>query len=111
MSYSDHFIMHQMQPYDFGGLTFVEVTKDCVFDHSFEIVPIVSLGENPVTQRLGVVAALLGFGDVKDDFGGCHAQAPEPPQLEGWYRGPMGVSTGEDYPLVWRRVNAALLTG
>ena len=111
MSHSDHFIMDQMQPDDFGGFTFVEVTEDCVFNHGFEIVPTIALGEDPVTQCPGVVAAFLGFGDFKDDFSGCHALAPEPPQLEGWYRGPMGVSTGEDYPLVWRWVNAALLEG
>ena len=63
-----------MQPDYSGRVLFPEVAEHRLSGHRFQVVPVLSLGEDAVAQRPGVIAALDGFGHLEDYFAWFHHQ-------------------------------------
>lgn len=62
-----------MQSDDSWGLIFVEGAKDGIPRHLHQVVPVVPLSENAVTERPGVLSAIGRFSSLKYDLGRPHS--------------------------------------
>lgn len=61
-----------MQPDDSRGLVFVEVAKDGISRHLFQVVPVFSLSKYAVPERPGVISAFRRFSDLEYDLSRPH---------------------------------------
>ena len=81
-SYRNRFVPHQVEPDYLGRVLLIEMAQHGVPDHRFEVGPVISLRDDAMPERSGVVAALGSFGDFEDD-------------LTAFHRGPFSGSDGK----------------